>query len=283
MRNVAVKSKIILKKDIIHFAPFIYVLFSYLPHYFLSSSEKMEIHEKQSVSDLIFIFPHMELIIVILMVYYTIYIYMDYIKGFEGPPHLKVWLKVMCLGFFGVVFSYIIYYSLLYTGVLKKEYDYFITTVMSFFIAIISFFAFNKPEIFDGKAMNKLLPFIKYKKTGLSDSISHELKEKLLTLMVEEKPYLNSDFKLMDVADLLNINRHHASQVINQHFELNFFDFVNHYRIEKAIELLEEDNDLNITEIAYESGFNNTVSFNKAFKKISGTTPSNYKKKVSSL
>ncbi|MEM9648740.1 MAG: helix-turn-helix domain-containing protein [Bacteroidota bacterium] len=118
----------------------------------------------------------------------------------------------------------------------------------------------------------------KYEKTGLSESFSLELKEKLEDIMLTQKPYLNQDFKLDDIADLLNISRHHASQVINENFKMSFYDFTNKYRIEEAKLHLQdfENKTQSISDIAYECGFNNRVSFYKAFKKITRTTPTTY-------
>ena len=99
--------------------------------------------------------------------------------------------------------------------------------------------------------------------------------------MLIEKPFLNRELRLDDLAEALQIGRHHASQVINEHFDANFFDFINLYRVEEAIRLLQEKgNELNLAEIGFLSGFNNTVSFNKAFKKNTGVTPSKFRKEV---
>ncbi|MCL6273831.1 AraC family transcriptional regulator [Muricauda sp. 2012CJ35-5] len=97
--------------------------------------------------------------------------------------------------------------------------------------------------------------------------------------MQTRKPYLSQELRLDDIAELLNISRHHASQVINENYGLNFFDYVNAYRVEEAKRLLEgnQENDVqSISEVAYQSGFNNRVSFYNAFKKVTNTTPTEY-------
>ncbi len=124
---------------------------------------------------------------------------------------------------------------------------------------------------------------IKYEKTGLSETFSHELKDKLESLMHEQKLYLNHELRLDDIAELLNISRHHASQVINENFNMNFYDYINSYRIEEAKTKLcsgfKKSPD-SISDIAYQCGFNNRVSFYKAFKKITRITPKEYIKKA---
>ena len=69
----------------------------------------------------------------------------------------------------------------------------------------------------------------KYEKTGLSESFSLELKNKLEYLMNSEKLHLRHELRLDDIAELLDISRHHASQVINENFNMSFYDFINSY------------------------------------------------------
>lgn len=119
----------------------------------------------------------------------------------------------------------------------------------------------------------------KYEKTGLSQAFSSELKTKLEHLMENQKLYLNHELRLDDIAELLDISRHHASQVINENFNASFYDFINSYRIEAAkLKLASgfEDASESISDIAYQCGFNNRVSFYKAFKKVTGATPTQY-------
>nr|WP_247666498.1 helix-turn-helix domain-containing protein [Aquimarina sp. MMG015] len=80
----------------------------------------------------------------------------------------------------------------------------------------------------------------------------------------------------------MDTTRHNTSQIINEHFNLNFFELINKYRIEEAKELLkgEKHKKFNIIDIAYEVGFNNKVTFNKSFKKYNNITPSEYVKSL---
>ncbi|WP_136465902.1 helix-turn-helix domain-containing protein [Flagellimonas onchidii] len=118
----------------------------------------------------------------------------------------------------------------------------------------------------------------KYGKTGLSKSFSLELKTKLEYLMNTKQLYLQHNLKLDDIAELLDVSRHHASQVINENFKVNFYDYINAYRIENAKSKLSTNNNASqsISDIAYECGFNNRVSFYKAFKKITRITPTQF-------
>jgi len=108
----------------------------------------------------------------------------------------------------------------------------------------------------------------KYKKSGLTESFSLELKEELLRLFQDEKIYRDSRLNLSMLAEKLGTTRHNVSQVINEHFGMSFFRFVNKHRINETILILNRDlhRNLNIIDIVYDVGFNNKVSFNKAFK-----------------
>lgn len=107
------------------------------------------------------------------------------------------------------------------------------------------------------------------------------LKEELVALMTEEKPFLNSRLSVYDIADSLNTNYRYVSQIINSEFNQNFMTFINTYRIEEAKKLLvsEEANQYTIEAIAEMAGFNSKSSFNTAFKKATHMTPSEYKNK----
>ena len=88
----------------------------------------------------------------------------------------------------------------------------------------------------------------------------------------------------MDVLNLdvlsekLGTTRHSTSQVINEHFDVNFFNLINKFRIEEAKQIFKNDNNgnLNIIDVAYDVGFNNKVTFNKAFKEETKLTPTQY-------
>jgi AraC-like DNA-binding protein len=107
--------------------------------------------------------------------------------------------------------------------------------------------------------------------------------ERLLQFMKLEKPYLEPELTLEQLAIKLSLRPKILSQVINELLNQNFFDFVNRYRIEEAKKLLTHPKDKKITilEVLYEVGFNSKSSFNTLFKKHTGLTPSEFKRKYS--
>jgi YesN/AraC family two-component response regulator len=140
--------------------------------------------------------------------------------------------------------------------------------------------AYLNPKVFDYKSFmsNNGLGFSKYLKSGLTASFSEELKEQLIELFAVNKVYRDSSLNLETLSEKLNTTRHNTSQIINEHFDMNFFELINKFRIEEAIKLLLEDKNgnLNIIDIAYEVGYNNKVTFNKAFKKSTSLTPTQF-------
>ena len=113
----------------------------------------------------------------------------------------------------------------------------------------------------------------------MTSQIINSIHERLTVLMKQEKPFLETKMSLPKTAKKLNTTIHLLSKTINKKEALNFFEFINKYRIDFACELIKSNNSvLSIEGIAYESGFGNKTSFNRAFKKFKGCTPSEYKK-----
>lgn len=103
--------------------------------------------------------------------------------------------------------------------------------------------------------------------------------KRLAKLMSDQLCFLDSNLNLIKLANLLGLTPHQLSYVINTGFNMNFFQFVNQYRIEKAKELLiNNSKNYTILAIAYDSGFNSKTAFNTTFKKITGQTPTEFLK-----
>ncbi len=117
----------------------------------------------------------------------------------------------------------------------------------------------------------------KYKNAQLSDSETQDISEKLVGAMKGEQLFKTPGLTLRDLSDLLGISQNKASQVLNNHLNIGFYDFVNSWRVAQA-KLLIGSEPKSLIEIAYEVGFNSKSTFNAAFKKHAGQTPSQYKK-----
>lgn len=125
------------------------------------------------------------------------------------------------------------------------------------------------------ETQNETLP---KNKNLLSEADLAEWKNKILAFFDEQKPYLNPELTLSELADNLHTNSSVLSQVINNGFEKNFNDFVNHYRVAdfKQKAKSPEYQHLTLLAIAFDCGFNSKATFNRAFKKITGQNPSDF-------
>ncbi|MCP4274362.1 MAG: helix-turn-helix transcriptional regulator [Gammaproteobacteria bacterium] len=123
----------------------------------------------------------------------------------------------------------------------------------------------------------------KYQKSALSIEISERILKRLNQAMETEKPYLNSNLTLPGLAKSISTSPNYLSQVINEQMQMNFFDYINTYRIETAKLLMTDppDHISTILDVAMESAFNSKSAFYSAFKKQMNITPSQYKKSLS--
>lgn len=109
---------------------------------------------------------------------------------------------------------------------------------------------------------------------------SVEIKSRLFKLFEEEKPYLSPSFTIRDLATMLCTNQSYLSRFLNHGIKMNFNEFVNNFRVNEAIALFEENNNLPLSELCARSGFRNVSSFNNAFKRYTGSTPGEWCRKV---
>jgi len=107
---------------------------------------------------------------------------------------------------------------------------------------------------------------------------STEEVQKIVSLMTNVKPYLNPDLDLLKLSELANLNPKTTSYIINHDLHMNFYEFVNKYRVEEFKQRVQQSDRDKLTLLghAYESGFNSKSTFNYVFKKITGETPREY-------
>lgn len=128
---------------------------------------------------------------------------------------------------------------------------------------------------------DKDAPKEKYKTSALLPETVEQILPRLIVLMEKEKIYLEPDLTLKKLSERLHVHYNHLSQIINEHLETSFNDYINKYRIEEARKKLTDPKEArkNILEIAYDTGFYSKSVFNTAFKKFTGLTPTEYRKK----
>lgn len=107
------------------------------------------------------------------------------------------------------------------------------------------------------------------------DVVIEQWKQKIISVMEEEKLYEDAELTLTELAKKLSTNSSVLSRVINRGFQLNFNDFVNSYRIQAVTQMLKagEQKNQTLLGIAFDCGFNSKATFNRAFKKQTGFNP----------
>lgn len=119
----------------------------------------------------------------------------------------------------------------------------------------------------------------KYKSSNITNEECRELQERLDTLMLVEKMYVNPDLKVADLAHRLNVPTYKLSYLFNQHLSLSFYDYVNNYRITEFKVLVDkgEHKSYTINTLMERCGFVSRTTFFRYFKKkMDGQTPNEY-------
>lgn len=116
----------------------------------------------------------------------------------------------------------------------------------------------------------------------LHKNIHYDLLDKLDHALETQKRYLDPNLTLGTLAKELNTNREYLSRTINLFFGKSYTDYINGYRIKAALEILQSiangtTKPRTILKIANASGFKSTSTFNPAFKKVVGGTPTGYR------
>ena len=149
--------------------------------------------------------------------------------------------------------------------------------------------ALNNPSLFRNidsglKLVSDIVQEQNHIQSKKNEKSHKEVIYNLETYMENEKPFLNPSVTIQRISDDINIPVRDLSILINHKMGQHFFDFINAYRIEHAMMILKDSTKSNVTilEILYEVGFNSKSSFNTAFKKHTGNTPTEYRKQMKS-
>lgn len=178
------------------------------------------------------------------------------------------------------MFLFVIYLSTkLYFGMESDLGGKFIAAYISFMIFFTCWHVMQYSQYFNYP--NSFLNFsaVKYEKSSLDESSKRRILQKINQQMENEKFYLNNLASLSSLAKIIREPVHHVSQVINEKMHLSFFELIAQYRIQESINIIKSHpkNVFTIEELSEQVGYNSKSSFNKAFKKITGKTPSEYR------
>jgi AraC-like DNA-binding protein len=287
------------RKDLLHFIPFVLAVLKASPFLFASLQWKQDLMLKKISLDGDYFFLYEWTGIAHMLIYLTFIL-----KQFNAlsviDKEVKAWFRWLTGFFMAFILSYASYFILSRFPFFNPSWDYAISFSMTFFIYFLAWFGYMQPKVFSGfsvfekggrhaNSFNRENPTIaierkhsaeeiKYKNSPVSKESGAGIAEQIQAIMVSQKLYLQSDLSLPKLSQACGFSKHYISQAINENMGMNFFEYVNSLRIEEAKALLKRSKEeLTVIEIAYQVGYNNKVSFNKAFKNFTGLTPTEYR------
>ncbi|MFY0592288.1 helix-turn-helix domain-containing protein [Roseivirga sp.] len=180
------------------------------------------------------------------------------------------------ISFLAYALCLLTYYVLAWSQILKLQHDYIVSLGMTLFIYLIGYHGFKMP------IEGQMVKDEKYQNSMLSNQSLQHIMERLNSILIDEKLFTKGNLKLTDLSVKLGVSSHDISQAINVMAEKRFSDYINSFRVQEAIELMQSDFYKNekLIAVALDSGFNNKTSFLNAFKKQTGKTPSDFRKEM---
>ena len=170
-------------------------------------------------------------------------------------------------------------FSILSNSMLERELRNIIWLTLAFIILFITLFGMFNPKVYDLKPIEEIR---KYSQSKLTKIDLDRLKIELDNLMLEKKPYLNNKLLKAELSEMLGISNPELARLLNERIGKSKSIFFSVPRIKAFIELAKtpKADQLTLFGLAQEVGFNSKATFNSAFKKLTGTTPSNYFNKL---
>tara|TARA_R110002073_G_scaffold108336_9_gene243681 strand:+ start:110503 stop:111654 length:1152 start_codon:yes stop_codon:yes gene_type:complete len=164
-----------------------------------------------------------------------------------------------------------------------SHFWYFICfSFILFYIAVSGYTQAIKSSSFVMTKVDESHLIPEQEKTTMSSVDIDHWKTQLILLLEKHRIYENPHLTLSDVAENLKTNTRLISSVVNNGFQMNFNDFINHYRIEAVKNKLRrgEHQTTTLLGLAYDCGFNSKATFNRAFKKSTSLSPKEYIEKL---
>jgi AraC-like DNA-binding protein len=310
-RAVLYNEKKIKALDWLHFLPFIIVTLNYLSYFFMPINEKRKL-VIDIINNLDLLYKNnsgfiTETNLFLLRIFQlSIYIYFQWRLILKFKRVYKVeqiekqikdilkWLKIFAWCCTANLFAWLSLMILVILNISIFNNWGFINLIPLLFIVtgffVICSYLLTHPYILNG------LPFVKYKPIEsnlvenkssqilyISENFDAEI-QKINEYFENEKPYLNKNLSIIQVAVALNIPIRELSYILNNHYHFRFTDFVNDYRIKYIINKINESYlvEFTIESIGLEAGFSSKSGFYKSFKKLYKTTPSEYFNKLKS-
>jgi len=278
-------------KNFYHFGFILIFIIAFIPYLSLLPDERMEqVHRKDDLSYYMLLPMLMLLFIRLYFLARTMILSIKHqhnIKqsfSYEAKINLA-WIKMIVFGFLGVIVLSFFLYGLASAKIISVFWmDYILIIVNMVLFFYIVYYGYKQNSVkniiandsqFTNNYREKEKPGSKPDIIENSAPVILELQE----MMKKNKPYLNPELNIGNVANQLNIHAHQLSKLINKQLEKNFFEFVNEYRVEEFKKLVTnpKNKHISILGLAYDAGFNSKATFYRFFKNSTGLTPSEFK------
>jgi AraC-like DNA-binding protein len=198
-----------------------------------------------------------------------------------GTPDLPsgfLWIRA-CIAGLGLVWLAAIA-TFLFGGDGAGTHPHAVFWALTLFVYGLGYLGLTRTTIFREPQIETLKQNLqpKYRKSGLGPDEVAAMHRELIAFMDAEQSYLDGELSLQTLADQLGFSTNQLSQVINDGEGCSFRDYVNARRVREACRRLDSDPGTPLLTLAMDCGFNSKSSFNRAFRKFTGKTPSAYAK-----
>lgn len=281
-------------KHLVHLLPILLVNLVFIPRLYLASNEDMKL-----LSGDLEHMPEIYLIQILIEFQYVFYIvsaflilkkYREiYLENYTNPSTSTYKYLFQMTTVFLIAHGLVALKNLLRYSDYRQMFlwlNVVVGSVALFITCWLVMKALNHPELFRGinsklQLTKDILPEVEEKtasKNVQDDAISSQIST-LKQYMAQKEPFLDPSLTIQELANQIDIPVRDLSVLINHHMDQHFFDFVNEYRIQKAMGILKDQSrsQLTVLEILYEVGFNSKSSFNTSFKKHTNLTPTAYR------
>ena len=286
------------QEDLVLIIPFVFANLILIPRFYfanaIESAYVFEHFKQMSEIRFFYVLAEIQYVFYIVLIFKILKTYKKaFLENFTNADNSSYkWL-------FQMTVLFLIAHSVVFFKLLIRYTDYHaLLNGSNVIIGIVALFiscwfvikALNNPELFKGVDSNMLLvnEVLNKKAVLVGESFSENPKsseiisqiEQVKKYVSENEPYLEPSLTIQELSKQVDVSVRDLSILINHHMNKHFFDFINEYRIEHAMNILKDASKSKVTvlEILYEVGFNSKSSFNTAFKKHTNQTPTEFRK-----
>ncbi len=274
---------------LLHFVPFILQILFNVPIYLKSSEEKFDFYLKGLIDG-----PDLFRVLIICARIIYLFVYLILTARLLRTHQVQIensysrlegrrlrWIRTLMIG---LMIDAVLYAITIVSRISDSNGFYSLVDISNITAPCIILYMCYKGLTQPDLHVENMLGAVKnrYHYSRLDSDKSEEFLEHILNFMEESKSYLNNEFTIKQLSEETAIPSRYISQVINERLDRNFYEFINDYRIDEVKKRFLDPHyqGSTILDIAFDSGFNTKSTFNAAFKKREGITPSTYRKNL---